>query len=127
VITLRLASAEDATAIAQVHVAGWQHYRGIIPDAYLDRLDAGVYATRWAERMAAPDHGETTFTYAADDPPGQVIGFAYGSRAEGDDPALGEVRAIYVLAERRRDGAGRRLVTALAARLAHLGCRALVI
>jgi GrpB-like predicted nucleotidyltransferase (UPF0157 family)/GNAT superfamily N-acetyltransferase len=127
-ITLRLASAEDAAAIAHVHVAGWQHYRGLLPDTYLDQLDPAVYASRWAERVTAPEHGESTFTYVADDPPGKVFGFAFGSRApESEDGSLGEVRAIYVLAERRRGGAGRRLTWALAARLAHLGCRALVI
>lgn len=127
-ITVRLAGPEDAAAIAHVHVAGWQHYRGLIPDAYLDALDPAVHAGRWEARLAAPEHGEDTFTYVADDPPSEVIGFAFGSRAhESDDPTLGEVRAIYVLAERRGAGAGRRMTAAIASQLAYLGCRALVI
>jgi GrpB-like predicted nucleotidyltransferase (UPF0157 family)/GNAT superfamily N-acetyltransferase len=127
-ITVRLAGPEDAAAIAHVHVAGWQHYRGLMPDSYLDALDPAVHARRWEARLTAPEQGEAAFTYVADDPPGRVIGFVHGSREEeSDEPALGEVRAIYVLAERRGDGAGRRLTTATVSRLAQIGCRALVI
>ena len=127
-ITVRLAGPEDAAAIAHVHVAGWQHFRGLVPDAYLDALDPVFYAGRWQERIIAPAHGVSNFTFVADDPPGEVIGFAHGCRErEAGDPTLGEVAAIYVLASYRGHGAGRRLTVALASHLASLGCRSLMI
>lgn len=44
---IRAARLEDAEGITRVHVGGWQvHYRGILPDAYLDALD-------FEERLAA--------------------------------------------------------------------------
>ena len=69
-ITLRLASPEDAPAIAEVHVHGWDVYRGIVPDGYLDALDPArtdsldrrarttpfgrAIELRWVARRGAP-------------------------------------------------------------------------
>ena len=42
-ITVRLAVPEDGPGVARVQVEGWQqHYRGLIPDAYLDGLDREI-------------------------------------------------------------------------------------
>jgi GrpB-like predicted nucleotidyltransferase (UPF0157 family)/GNAT superfamily N-acetyltransferase len=127
-ITLRLASPEDAPAIAEVHVRGWDVYRGIVPDAYLDALDPALYARRWAEWLAEPEDGPRGFTYVAEDPPGTVLGFANsGGERNLGRPELGEVRAIYVAAAARGRGAGRRLMAASARRLHLLGFGSLMI
>ena len=131
-ITVRLAVPEDGPGVARVQVEGWQqHYRGLIPDAYLDGLDREMYALRWRERISQPEHGGSTFTMvasAAGDPAGEVIGFAFGCRErECGDPLLGEVAAIYVLDSHQGSGTGRKLMVALADRLANLGCRRLLI
>lgn len=128
-ITVRLAVPEDGAGIARVHIEGWQtHYRGLIPDAYLDGLDRKVYADRWRDRISQPEHGVSAFTFVASNPVDEVIGFAFGSRErESGDPSLGEVAAIYVLPSHQGSGAGRQLMRAVAARLSDLGCRALLI
>ncbi len=127
-ITLRLASPEDAPAIAEVHVRGWDVYRGIVPDHYLDGLDPATYALRWAEWLAEAEDGPRGFTYVAEDPPGTVLGFANtGAERNLGLPDLGEVRAIYVAEAARGRGAGRQLMVASARRLSRLGFRSLMI
>src|SRR5437870_811356 len=47
------ATADDADAIATVHVRSWQAaYRGIVPDAHLDRLSIDRRAATWRESLA---------------------------------------------------------------------------
>jgi hypothetical protein len=46
-MSIRLAQASDARAIAEVHVRSWQAaYRDLLPQEYLDGLDPGHWATR---------------------------------------------------------------------------------
>jgi GrpB-like predicted nucleotidyltransferase (UPF0157 family)/L-amino acid N-acyltransferase YncA len=127
-ITLRLASPEDAPAIAEIHVRGWDVYRGLVPDHYLDGLDPAQYALRWAEWLAEPEDGPRGFTYVAEDPPGSVLGFANsGAERNLGRPDLGEVRAIYVAERARGRGAGQLLMVASGRRLRRLGFRSLMI
>ena len=127
-ITLRLASPEDAPVIAKVHVRGWDVYRGIVPDGYLDALDPAIYALRWAEWLAEAEDGPRGFTYVAEDPPGTVLGFANsGAERNLGRLDLGEVRAIYVAEAARGRGVGRRLMVASAHRLHRLKFRSLMI
>lgn len=47
------ASPADAGAIAQFQITAWrQTYRGLVPDAFLDGMDAASSAERWAQRLA---------------------------------------------------------------------------
>lgn len=49
----RVTTTDDAQSIAALHLASWQSaYRGILPDAYLDSLDAPARAGMWHEDIA---------------------------------------------------------------------------
>lgn len=53
-VSIRHATLDDATAIAEVHVASWRTtYRGIVDQAYIDTLSVAERATAWAQRLSA--------------------------------------------------------------------------
>ena len=110
--TVRLATADDAAAIADAHIRGWQAaYRGLVPDRILDDFDVARRTTWWAARIAAQataDLGERTWVVHAGR---AVAGFAASGPA-GDEAApppagAGEVFAIYLAPEHLRRGLGR--------------------
>lgn len=111
---VRAASPQDAAAIARVRIDAWRAtYRGTIPDAYLDAMSLEESAAFWRRILDAGSPNATVFVAEED---GEVIGFAAGNRR--DPPKLGcgaELSAIYVRADRKRQGIGRRLVAAVAA------------
>jgi len=81
VVITRIATPEDAAAVAGVHVRSWQvAYRGLFPDEYLDGLRA-------EDRMARYTFGETgsslTTIVAVDD--ATLCGFATTGPAQDDD------------------------------------------
>ncbi len=104
---IRAANASDAPGIARIHVETWRTaYRGQIPDAVLDALDAERRAAFWRERLT---QAEDSIFVAEDE---SVIGFCslIPSRDKDADPTVvAEIAAIYVLSERWRQGAGRAL------------------
>ena len=53
-VSVRVAWADDAEAIAAVQVRAWRHeYAGLMPDEVLDSLDVGQFAEAWRGSMAA--------------------------------------------------------------------------
>jgi len=47
-ITIRLATAGDAPAIARVGIDGWRtDYRGLVPDAGVDAMDVDASVALW--------------------------------------------------------------------------------
>jgi GNAT superfamily N-acetyltransferase len=53
--TAREAMPEDAEEIARINVAGWRaHYRGLMPQEVLDRLDEAAIAGTYRELLTAP-------------------------------------------------------------------------
>lgn len=117
--SIRPAVVGDARAIAQVRVDAWRTtYRGLIPDAYLDSMGVDASEALWRRVLdAAPNR---TSVYVAQQH-GEVVGFAAGNML--DPPKLGldaELTAVYLHADHRRTGTGRRLVgTVAAAQRAH--------
>jgi L-amino acid N-acyltransferase YncA len=104
----RGAASGDALAIARIHVASWRAaYRGLMPDALLDKLSVDERAAAW---RTAIDRGEPAVEVAVDDA-GDVVGWvAFGRcRDGGAPPTTGEVWAIYVDPPRWWQGAGRAL------------------
>jgi len=119
-MNIRPAHADDAQAIATVHVRSWQAaYRGVVPDAYLDSLSIEQRTTFWRGFLEEPSRPEI---WAADaDPP--IIGWAIISQSRDKDaaPRTGELNAIYVLPEYWSSGVGRALWIKAKERLSERG------
>ncbi len=112
--TIRLATPNDATAIAQVRVMAWRTtYRGMIPAAYLDAMKVEDSAALWERVLTAGPNTTSTFVAEAE---GLVVGFASGLMLP--ESRLGfdaELSAVYLEREHQRHGVGRRLVARVAA------------
>ena len=123
---VRFATAEDADAIAGVHVRSWQiAYRGLVPDATLDNLDVAERATRW--RSIFEQTGQDVFVLVEHD---RIRGFCslQPSRDEEHaDAPVGEISAIYVDPPHWRRGLGRALCEAAMARARLRGFHDLVL
>lgn len=122
---IRRATAEDAEAIARVHVASWRAaYAGIVPDEFLAALSVEERAAVWRDAVAP---GRKSYLVVAEDE-GEVIGFAVGGpEREGDATYSGELYAIYLLPERQGQGIGRALVIDVAQELSRRGLSSLLI
>ncbi len=105
---LRRASGADASAVAAAHVRSWQAaYRGIVPDDFLDNLDVGARAGRYAFDLVAPDDPETWIAVEGE----VVLGLVTVSPSRDEDlRGMGEVRALYVIPDRWRSGVGSALM-----------------
>jgi GNAT superfamily N-acetyltransferase len=123
---VRLATPADAQAIARVRVDAWRAtYRGMIPDAYLDGLSVEDSEAHW-RRILESGSPNVTVLVAVEDT--EVVAFAASNRR--DPPKLdfgAELSAIYVRADRKRQGLGRRLVAAIAASERSKGADGLVV
>jgi ribosomal protein S18 acetylase RimI-like enzyme len=112
---IRRETADDAEAVAVVHVRAWRAgYAGIVPDEVLARLNPAAWAQRRRDfDTAAGDHPFTTLV--AEDA-GAVIGFItfgpYRNNQDPDDlvPGCGEVLSTYVEPARWSTGVGRDLM-----------------
>lgn len=120
-VVIRTAVAEDAAAIAAVHVASWQGaYRGKFPDEVLDGLDVARRTAGW--RRYLQQDGQVTFVAEDDD---RITGFVHLGAARDDDvdAATGEIIAIYARPEAWGTGTGRDLMAAAVASLRAAGFR----
>lgn len=105
---VRPGRADDAAALARVHVAAWRGaYRGHMPDAYLDAMDPDRWERGW-DRMFA--EGRTRHLLVAERA-GAVVGFVdVGPEREPDGPPAstprGELYAINVHPDAWGTGAG---------------------
>jgi RimJ/RimL family protein N-acetyltransferase len=110
---IRAARAEDAAAIAAVHVAAWlAAYRGIVPDEVLDELSTAERERRWRGWLGAPGEGWLTLVAEIG---GRIVGFCT-LVAPSRDPDAGagtaEIAALYVVPEQWRRGTGKALLSA---------------
>ena len=133
-ICIRRARPADAEAIGAVHVATWRTaYAGVLPGGYLAELSPLRHAAGYEQAITDRRHGHAVFVAVASgaDAPedraaaegGTLIGFVSGGRARRDWLAQGEVETLYLLEDYRDRGIGRRLMRAMAAHLAVVGCR----
>jgi GNAT superfamily N-acetyltransferase len=106
-IIVRAATAEDAAAIAQVHVDAWRvAYHGLL---LADEIQAITVERRrgfWNGVLSKPSAAKLD---VAEDDTG-IIGFCfYGPTRDQNDEGAAEIYAIYVHPDRWRRGAGRLL------------------
>lgn len=122
---VRVMTRDDIDAVSAVRVRGWQTaYAGIVPQSYLDAMDAGADAERRKEWFDAG--GDRVDNLVAADG-GEVTGWAALGpyRGEPDGGEVGELYAIYVRPDRIGRGAGRALMDAVRARARERGFRSL--
>ncbi len=103
------ASPGDAGAIARFQIAAWrQTYRDLVPDAFLDGMDAASSADRWAQRLAT---GERDAAIALAD--GRIVAVASTRRSatEGHLPEL-ELCTLYLAPEMKGSGLADRMMDA---------------
>lgn len=106
--TIRPVSRTDLGAIASLHVSSWQSaYRGILPDAVLDRLNPDDRVRDWARWLSVPE----SHTFAAIERR-QLVGFA--RVVPGTDvaaaPSSGEISHLYVAPDSQSMGVGQALL-----------------
>jgi GNAT superfamily N-acetyltransferase len=114
----------DARMLAQVHVACWREtYPGILPQAYLDRMNPRAHAARWAVRLMRAEE----VTLAAEGPDG-LVGYCSGepSRRSGAEGEI-EITTLYVLKSAQRKGVGHQLMTQTARAFAARGAASLIV
>jgi len=116
---IRLARAEEADAIAELHAASWRvAYRGILPDETHGEGLVPRQRAYWGQAFARED---LVLILVAEDA-GALIGFiaAWGDPDGGSDAF---VQSLHVHPARKRGGIGRALLGAAAARMAAAGRR----
>lgn len=116
---IRFATAEDAAAIAKVHVASWKStYPGIVPQSYLDSLNVEEFTERWQSRLDIPSEAVTYVAVSE----GTVCGFASAGPARAEKPGFsGELYALYLAQEAQSKRIGSRLFWTLAKHLERAG------
>ena len=104
---IRLATPEDAPALARVHIASWQSaYRGIVHDSYLDHMDLEKMTLRFANIVDSEIFIREVLCCDGE-PIGHV---SYGAERQLHLPEYsGELMAIYLLPQWQRQGLGSRL------------------
>ncbi len=135
-VRVRRATADDARAIAEIVVGGWQTaYRGILPDDFLAGLSVGAREVAWRMRLECEDDGSREPIWVAE-VAGEAIGFvSCGSPRDEDWKSSrgqvgrlgGEVYAIYVAPDGWRKGAGRALLETATSHLRACGSETLVL
>ena len=109
---VRAATAEDARAIAELHVRAWQTaYRGILPPQLLGELSVDLRERSWREALETP--AGVTVVADADEPGRPLAGFCALALPGRDDDAgerTAEVTATYVDPARWQSGIGRSLL-----------------
>jgi ribosomal protein S18 acetylase RimI-like enzyme len=119
-VEIRDALPADAEAMGRLHVRAWQAaYRGIMPDPYLDGLDADERVSMWADRLGRPNLPPLLVATQA----GSVVGFAaFGAeRTSGDPTGAGELYAMNLDPDWWGCGIGRNLLRRTTSSLTQLG------
>lgn len=127
-ILVRRAKIEDAGAIAEIAVVGWQAaYRGMLPAEFLAGLSVPARKTAWQSMLESDPTGVAPAWVAEIDR--CVSGFASSGPPRDTDVALpaAEVYALYVLESRWRSGLGRGLMDAVVGHWRAVGVSTLVL
>lgn len=119
-IEIRTGRTADVFAIGRVLVETWRAtFRGLLDDAYLDRLSPAEQAVRHMGRRSAEGVGHFV---AIDSRSGTLVGFVnYGPARFAAPTPVGEIYALYVLPAYQGRGIGGELVRAVARRMVEGG------
>jgi ribosomal protein S18 acetylase RimI-like enzyme len=119
-LTIRDAVLDDADAMGHLHVRAWQSaYRGVMPDEYLDGLQAQDRVEMWRDRIARSDLPALMVAVVAD----EVVGFAaFGAEQPPTSPfTCGELYAVNLDPAYWGRGIGRVLLRRVTEALTALG------
>ena len=121
--TIRVASVQDARAIAEVHVASTRStYGELFTAEYLASLSIEDRERSWSAILA--DEKRLTLVATHGD---LVVGFANGGANRGNEPFSAELYAIYLHADQQRMGIGKRLVAAFGAEMSKRGHGSMIV
>ena len=114
VAKIRVATPDDAPALAVMHVASWREtYAGILPDKMLSALSVEGRAAAWAKIMQEPANERSTVVYLAEHD-GTIVGFGSCGAQRTDNLKTkgydGEFSGIYVLRAFQGQGIGASLL-----------------
>lgn len=128
VVQIRIATPDDAQALATMHIASWREtYAGILPDKMLLALSVEGRAAAWAKVTREPATEHSAVVYLAERE-SSIIGFgACGAqRTENlrDQDYDGEFGAIYVLREFQKRKIGTHLFRTMSSDLIGRGFKA---
>src|SRR5664279_482723 len=121
IVTIRPVRLADAPGIGKVQVDSWRSsYKGLIADEFLAALSYERRTQVWSQNLSDPQN--TGFLFVAESKPGEIVGFvAAGAEREGDPNYQGELYAIYLLQEVKRQRLGRKLVDTVMRELCERG------
>lgn len=124
-ISFRPAVVGDAQAIAALRVDSWRAtYRGIMPDAYLDNMQAAQSAAMWQQVLSIGASGICVFVAEAG---AEIVGFASGMLLTPEKfDCNAELTGIYIKPIAQRGGVGRRLLSLVVKRLQQTGALSLL-
>lgn len=117
---IRRAEVKDACDIARVRITGWkQSYKDIVPGGLLEKLN--VEADQKRVELAIADRNNKTLRFVVENE-GRIVGMgACGKGRDSLDEKRGEVYAIYLLDEAKRQGIGQNFMREMAEQLAANG------
>ncbi len=122
-VGIRAAGLSDASAIAAVHVAGWEGaYRGMVPDEEIDRRTVARRTAMWQQLLGPggdPVDGGRPWVSVAERKT-TTIGFVSLGVPDGEAGTV-EITALYVTPAAWRSGAGTALMRAALAEAAGRG------
>jgi ribosomal protein S18 acetylase RimI-like enzyme len=110
VAQIRIATPDDANALASMHVTSWREtYTGILPDKILASLSVEARAAAWSQIMREPSTARSTVIYLGEHKR-TIVGFgacgAQRTESLKDKGYDGEFGAIYVLRAFQGQGIG---------------------
>ncbi|HVK86964.1 MAG TPA: GNAT family N-acetyltransferase [Kofleriaceae bacterium] len=122
---IREAVLADADEIARVSAESWQSsYRGILPDALLERIDVGRRAV--VRRRLLRDR--SIFQLVAYDVTHlDIVGFCDAGASRREVPYAGEVYEIYLAHRAKRYGIGQEMFERVQAWLVRHGLRSMIV
>ena len=106
----------DRQEIAEIYVGNWQKtYRGLLPDAFLDRMNPEDAARKWNDYVHIPEQG----IFVAEED-GHAAGFAAYRPDDNDEHAL-YLDSLHVAQNMRGQGTGTALIRAVGRHAANNG------